>query len=124
MDTHTFLWFILNDPRLSADALNCITDPLNRVLVSPSSCWKIAIKISTGKYALTEPFETFLESQIKTNSFELLPIQIAHAARVAVLPYHHRDPFDRMLIAQALTEGVPIISADKAFDAYGVTRIW
>jgi len=124
LDTHAFLWFVLKDRQLSSMALNHIIDPLNDVLISPASYWEIAIKISLGKYQLPGSFETWMHHQIQGNNFEILPIQIAHAATLSTLPFHHRDPFDRLLIAQALTEAVPLISADKLLDAYSVNRYW
>lgn len=124
LDTHALLWFLLNDARLSGNARSLITAPANDVFVSPASYWEIAIKISLGKYTLEEDFAEFMESQIVENELTLLPITVKHAAVVATLPFHHRDPFDRLLIAQAMTEDVPLLSADPAFDLYDVTRIW
>jgi PIN domain nuclease of toxin-antitoxin system len=124
MDTHTFLWFVLNDDGLSPSARSLIIDPQNDVLLSPASYWEIAIKISSGKYRLPGPFEVFMGQQITQNRFDILPITVAHAAVVATLPFHHRDPFDRLLVAQAMAEQVPILSADAALDAYPVTRLW
>lgn len=124
MDTHAFLWFILRDIRLSGAAANLVGDPRNEILISPATYWEIAIKISLGKYHLPGPFEDFMQQQIDLNDFEILPIAVAHAAQVATLPFHHRDPFDRLLIAQAMTEAIPILSADPALDAYSVNRIW
>jgi PIN domain nuclease of toxin-antitoxin system len=94
------------------------------MLVSPASYWEIAIKISVGKYSLAVPYEDFFRGAIDDNGFRLLPIEPRHTAALTTLPYHHKDPFDRLLIAQAMVEGVPLVSADSAFDAYGVTRLW
>lgn len=124
LDTHAFLWFVLNDAALSQVALDLIVDPLNELLVSPASYWEIAIKISVGRYQLPESFEDWMQRQIQINEFEILPIEIAHVAAVVTLPFHHRDPFDRLLIAQAMTEQIPMISADKTLDAYLVVRYW
>jgi PIN domain nuclease of toxin-antitoxin system len=124
LDTHTFLWFVWADTRLSATAQSIIVDPLNRKLVSPASYWEIAIKVSTGKLRLGEPFRAFIHREILRNKFEILPISIDHAAIVESLPFHHRDPFDRMLIAQCIVEAIPVLSADAIFDAYPVHRIW
>ena len=123
LDTHTYLWSILNDPRLSSTAAGLILDPNSQLYLSAASYWELAIKISIGKYRLPGPFATDLEQQIAENDIEILPILIAHAEVIATLPYHHRDPFDRMLIAQAIVERMPIVSADAAFDAYPVTRL-
>jgi len=124
LDTHALLWFLLDDPRLSATARDAIADHPEPVLVSPASLWEIAIKISLGKYELPMPYTDFWDQQLTVNDLQLLPIILAHTARVASLPFHHRDPFDRMLIAQALEEGIRVVSSDVAFDAYRVTRIW
>ena len=124
LDTHTFLWYVLNDAKLSATARGLIADPNNQKFLSPAGYWEIAIKISTGKYALPGPFDAFLTRQIQVNNFDVLHITVAHAARVATMLFHHRDPFDRLMIAQSLAEGYPLVSADPAFDAYGVTRLW
>jgi PIN domain nuclease of toxin-antitoxin system len=96
----------------------------NELLVSSVSYWEIAIKISLGKYTLNDDFEAFMERQTTYSEFTPLPISVKHAAVVATLPFHHRDPFDRLLAAQALTEAIAIVSVDKAFDLYSVSRIW
>jgi len=124
LDTHTFLWFIAGSDNLSQKARALIEDESNRVYLSAASLWEIAIKVSLGKLNLSEPFETFIPEQLDMNSVELLGISVSHASRVASLPFHHRDPFDRLLAAQALTEDIPILSADEVLDAYGVTRLW
>ena len=124
LDTHAFLWFVLGDPRLVRTALDDILDPAWEKLVSPASYWEIAIKISLGKYALNEPYEAFMQRNIFGNGFSILPIEPKHTATLTALPFHHRDPFDRLLVAQALVEQVPILSIDAALDAYGITRLW
>lgn len=126
LDTHALLWFLLNDPKLSAEANRLIMDLRNEVFVSPASYWEIAIKISRGKYVLDvdEDFGTFMEREIRGNLLNVLPISVPHAGCVAKLPFHHQDPFDRLLIAQSLVEQIPIVSMDSALDAYGVDRRW
>jgi PIN domain nuclease of toxin-antitoxin system len=124
LDSHAFLWFVMGDPRISATARAQIENPALEKLLSPASYWEIAIKVSVGKLSLTEPFDILIPREVHNGGFLILPISIAHAASVATLPYHHRDPFDRMLIAQAIVENIPIVSADAQFDAYGVHRIW
>jgi PIN domain nuclease of toxin-antitoxin system len=124
LDTHAFLWFVLNDPQLSGNARVLMADPSNELLLSPASYWEIAIKVSIGKYALPGDFTDFMEQQITDNNLTVLPITVKHAAVVATLPFHHRDPFDRLLIAQAMTEAIPLLSADAIFDAYPITRMW
>ena len=123
IDTHTFLWFVLADPRLSHKARELVGTS-EVVYVCPASYWEIGIKISLGKYHLPEPFAAFMERELKQNDFTILPITIAHASKVSELPFHHRDPFDRMIVAQALVENIPLVSCDNTLDAYGVTRIW
>jgi PIN domain nuclease of toxin-antitoxin system len=124
LDTHTLLWFYQNDPKLSPRALAMILDPANDKFISPASYWEIAIKLSVGKYALSVPYEDFIRGAIDLNGFLYLPIEPRHTAALIALPYHHRDPFDRLLIAQAIIEGIPIVSADGAFDPYPITRLW
>jgi PIN domain nuclease of toxin-antitoxin system len=124
LDTHTFLWFILDDPQLSSTARNLIEDPANEVEVSPASYWEIAIKIKLGKYALPQPYQQFMETQIAADDFHILPIEPRHMALLTTMQLHHKDPFDRLLVAQALTEDVPIIGVDCQLDADGVQRLW
>ena len=124
LDTHTFLWFVLNDSRLSEVARDLMGTTDNELLISPASYWEIAIKVSIGKYQVPGSFQDWMDSQILTNDFRVLPIYTSHAAKVAILPFRHRDPFDRLLIAQSLTENIPIISADNKFDQYSVQRKW
>ncbi|OLE51457.1 MAG: twitching motility protein PilT [Acidobacteria bacterium 13_1_20CM_3_53_8] len=124
LDTHTFIWFIMGSPNLSANARALIEDVANEKFLSVASLWEIAIKLSIGKLTLSVPFDVLIPQQLSLNGFELLNIEIDHAAIVATLPFHHRDPFDRLLIAQAMFEKMPIVSIDTVFDAYPVTRLW
>lgn len=124
LDTHAFLWFIMGSPNLSSSARALIEDVTNEKLFSVASLWEMAIKLSLGKLTLSAPFGLMIPQQLSLNSIELLNIKIEHTATVAFLPFHHRDPFDRLLIAQAIVEEIPIISIDTAFDAYSVTRLW
>ena len=124
LDTHAFLWFVLNDPLLSGNALQLIADPNNEILVSPVSYWEIAIKISIGKYSLANPVDSFFEREITLNQFTILPIETKHVGPLTNLPFHHRDPFDRLIIAQAIAEQIAVVSADATFDAYPVQRLW
>ena len=124
LDTHAFLWFIEDSPKLSAAARSVIEDGLNTPLLSVASLWEMAIKISLGKLVLTEPFETMVPEQLDLNGIDQLGIDFEHVTRVSKLPFHHRDPFDRLLVAQALVEELPIVSADSSLDAYGVRRLW
>jgi PIN domain nuclease of toxin-antitoxin system len=124
LDTHTLLWFALDDPQLSARARGLIGDRANTKLVSPASYWEIATKISVRKYALAQPYEEFMRNAIDRNGFQHLHIEPRHTAALITLPYHHRDPFDRLLIAQAIVDGLAIVGGDAAFDAYPITRLW
>lgn len=124
LDTHTLLWFLWDDPQLSETARGLIVDPANRKLVSVASAWEISIKVGVGKLNLGEMAATFLDRELMKNHFELLPITLAHATGVESLPHFHRDPFDRLLISQVLSEQLPILSADVVFDQYGVERVW
>lgn len=124
LDTHAFLWFIAGSNELSEKARELIEDENNRVFLSAASLWEMAIKVSLEKLTLSEPFETLIPEQLALNGVEILGITVAHTTQVAILPFHHRDPFDRLIIAQALEEQIPVISADDTFDKYGVTRIW
>ncbi len=105
-------------PQLSAAARAAISDPNNDVLVSPATYWEIAIKVSIGKYTLATPYQHFVEHNIAVNDFEVLPIEVRHTALVAALPFHHRDPFDRLLIAQALVDRLTRL--DQAVDTIAI----
>jgi PIN domain nuclease of toxin-antitoxin system len=120
VDTRALLWWLTDDPALSAAARAAIADPANEPLVSTACVWEIAIKRSLGK--LTAPDD--LPERIADAGFEWLPIRAEHAWRVRDLPDHHRDPFDRVLVAQALIERLPIITADPHFGEYGVEVRW
>lgn len=124
LDTHASLWFVTNDPQLSKTALSLITEPTNTIVVSPASYWEVAIKVSIGKYPLSVPFDDFFTRGIEGNDFSIISIEIGHAGVLASLPMHHKDPFDRMIISQAIAEQISVVSADSAFDAYGVSRLW
>ncbi len=124
IDTHTFLWFIDSDPNLSDSALVHVKDGSNEIYLSVASIWEIAIKVGTGKLRLAEPLRSFIHEQLELNRINALSISAEHAAGVSSLPLHHRDPFDRLIVAQSIIEQMPIISKDAAFVAYGVVRLW
>jgi PIN domain nuclease of toxin-antitoxin system len=124
LDTHTLLWYSLNDPRLSRTATALILDPANEILISPASYWEIAIKISIGKLKLHQPYEDFIDTCLSKYGFVILPIDPKHTAAFTTMPFHHRDPFDRLLVAQAKVEGIPIIGDDSRMDAYAIQRLW
>jgi PIN domain nuclease of toxin-antitoxin system len=124
LDTYTLRWIALNDPSLSTTATSLILDPIYEKLVSPASYWELAIKISTKRYARALPYEDFFRGAIDDNGFRVLPIEPRHTAALTTMPYHHKDPFDRLIIAQTMVENVSLVSVDSAFDAYGVNRLW
>lgn len=123
IDTHTFLWFIDDSPRLSARAKALLESDVD-LLLSVASLWELAIKVSIGKLILAQPYDAFVPRQLTDNAIEILPVSWAHLGAVSTLPFHHRDPFDRLLIAQSMIEQVSIVSADSAIDAYSVERLW
>ncbi|AFY62382.1 type II toxin-antitoxin system VapC family toxin [Synechococcus sp. PCC 6312] len=123
LDTHTFLWFVNNDPQLSSVAKSLIESDVN-IWVSVASLWEIAIKVSISKLTLPKPFNEFIPLQLQNNEMDILPIAIPHLNAISTLPSQHRDPFDRLLITQSLVEQVPLVSADVVFDLYGINRIW
>jgi len=116
LDTHAFLWFITADPRLSATGEQAI----RRSGDTPP----MAIKVQLQRLPIPEPLDTFIPEQLRINRIGLLPIELPHTFEIARLPLHHRDPFDRILIAQAMRENIPIVSADSAFDVYPIQRLW
>lgn len=124
LDTHVAPWFWRADPRLSAAALALITDPANRKVVSAATPWEVAIKVSLNELDPGAPYLGFFPQHMLRNNFEWLPTTDAHFASLTALPFHHRDPFDRLLAAQAWQEDVPLVSADAVFDQYPVRRLW
>ncbi|MGD9893920.1 MAG: type II toxin-antitoxin system VapC family toxin [Dehalococcoidia bacterium] len=124
LDTHAFLQFIIGSPNLSTVARRLIEDPRNVRLLSIASIWEIAIKLRLGKLELTQRFENVFPHQIEMNAVSILSIAIPHLAVIATLPFHHRDPFDRMLVAQSMVEGIPLISSDATLDQYAIDRLW
>jgi PIN domain nuclease of toxin-antitoxin system len=130
LDTHAWLWFHLGGPHLSQTAKQHILDPANTKFVSPASLWEISIKISLGKYVLNIPYAQFMHDSIVGHGFQFLDISPQHTQLVSTLPFlvidgkEHRDPFDRLLISQAITDGMSIVSDDGKFPSYAVPVIW
>lgn len=120
LDTHTLLWWLEDDPALSSGAREAIADPANEPMVSTASLWEIAIKRSLGKLAVPDD----LPDRVANEGFGWLPVSALHAWRVRELPRHHRDPFDRMLVAQALIERLPLVTVDARLADYGVDARW
>jgi PIN domain nuclease of toxin-antitoxin system len=124
LDTHIVLWWLQGGSRLSARAKAALQDPGVRVLVSAASGWEIAIKYKAGKLDAAPALVARFESLIEAENFVELAISVRHAIEAGLLKGSHRDPFDRVLIAQARVEGVAVVSTDKCFDDYGVARLW
>lgn len=124
IDTSTFLWFISGSDRLSTDARQYIANLENEIFLSVVSLWEIAIKTSLGKLELLLPFDQLIPEHLEQNDIAILPIQIPHLFKVINLDFHHRDPFDRLIIAQGLVEQMPVITNDAAFNKYPVQLIW
>jgi len=124
LDTHTLLWFLSDDAQMSENALSLIEDEQNKKYVSLATCWEIAIKAGLKKLDLGEDAGAFLRRELSINHLELLSIELEHVVYVEAMPLYHKDPFDRLLIAQSTVSHIPIVSADKVFDNYGVVRYW
>jgi PIN domain nuclease of toxin-antitoxin system len=122
LDTQSFIWFITGSSKITPSSRVQIED--NENFLSIVSIWEIAIKSSIGKLNLGLSIDDLVEQQVINNSIELLPITVAHLGTVAVLPLHHRDPFDCLIISQAIVEQMPIVGADQMFDSYEVERLW
>lgn len=124
LDTHAFLWWLAGDRKLSARARAAIASADADVLVSAASAWEIAIKFRMGKLPGAASIVNDLAGAIASQAFTALPITVVHAQRAGLLASEHRDPFDRMLIAQARTDDLTLVSNEKAFDGFGVSRLW
>jgi PIN domain nuclease of toxin-antitoxin system len=124
LDTHAFLWWITDDPKLSPVVREILGDENNEMFVSAATGWEIAIKAQLGKLQLPDEPRGFILEQLRINGFQNLPIQMTHALHVLNLPIYHRDPFDRILIAQAQVEGIPILTNDPQIAQYRVEVIW
>ncbi len=123
-DTHSVLWWALDDPRLSKAARASLSSLQTTVLVSAASAWEIATKVRIGKLPEADEFSRDFARNLARLGFHELPISVEHGRRAGSLSGSHKDPFDRMLIAQSLALGIPVVSRDEVFDAYGVERIW
>lgn len=124
LDTHAFLWWDLEPSRLSSRVLLLCQDPGNQLVLSVASVWEMEIKAQLGKLRFDKPLADMILEQQRTNGIEILPVLLAHALAVATLPVAHKDPFDRLLIAQAKVEAIPVISRDENFSAYPVMVEW
>ena len=124
LDTHTFLWWITDDPRLSSRVQSLIADKTNELWLSVASAWEIAIKAQLGRLRLPDDAPQFVITQLALNAIQTLPIQRRHALHVYKLPLHHRDPFDRLLVAQSKIENLPLVTADAQINEYAVDTVW
>lgn len=124
LDTHAFLWFIFDDPRLSEGAAAALSRPGTELFLSVASLWEITIKHQLGKLDLGIELDTFLREYVERRELNLLPITLAHLRAYSALELHHRDPFDRLLVAQATCGGMPLVSGDPAVRCYEVDVIW
>jgi PIN domain nuclease of toxin-antitoxin system len=124
IDTHVFLWWNEGNSQLSKKAVRILTDPGNSLVLSVASAWEIAIKTQAGKLRIPEDAATYVPTRVAHYGMEILPIQLGHALALASLPLLHRDPFDRILIAQSQIEKLPILTADPAIRGYPVDAIW
>jgi len=124
LDTHALLWWLSDDPALTRTARKVIAETKNTLIVSSVSAWEIATKVRLGKLPTGADLASDFSGQIQREGFELLAISAEHGIRAGLLPGPHKDPFDRMLIAQSQAENVPIISNEAVFESYGVRRVW
>ena len=124
LDTHTFLWWNLDDPQLSETARMFITKGDNEIFLSAASAWEIAIKAAKGRLILPERPDQYVADRMRLHRFSALPIELSHALEVYRLPAIHQDPFDRLLIAQSQLEDLPILTIDPEIGLYQVNVIW
>lgn len=124
LDTHTFLWWNSNDTQLSDAAREIIADGRNEIFLSAASAWEIAIKFNRVRLTLPEHPEKYVSTRMLLHHFQPLPVQLSHALHVCTLPDHHRDPFDRLLVAQSQLEKLPLLTADPEIARYDVTILW
>jgi len=124
LDAHSLIWALDDPRRLGATARAVLENPDNELAVSVATIWELSIKAGIGKLSLSLPYRQWVERALADLGITVSPITLEFTARQTALPFHHRDPFDRLLVAQCLVETVPIVSADAVFDQYGVTRLW
>jgi PIN domain nuclease of toxin-antitoxin system len=124
LDTHAFIWWMANDPKLSRLAYAEIAGGESEVFISAATVWEIATKHRLGKLEVDDDLASSMQTAIAKQNFLGLPVSLAHAQRAGALPGPHADPFDRMLIAQAMTEDLTLVSNERPFDLYGVKRLW
>lgn len=124
LDTHTFLWLVEGNPSLSTAAQAALADPANDLYLSAASVWELAIKVANKKLSLSDPLDVYVSKWTTAYQLDPLPVLSAHALAVGGLPAHHKDPFDRLLIAQAMVEGMTLVTGDSTFSLYGAPILW
>jgi len=124
LDSHAFLWAVTKDRRISTAAEGLFTNGRNELLLSAASVWEILVKVQIGKLLLPLPAGIYLRRQLAANEVQVLPVRFEHVLRLEQLPLHHRDPFDRIIVAQALEEKLPIVTCDPWFAKYPVKVMW
>lgn len=124
LDTHAFIWFAYDAPELPPPTRDLLEDEKTELLLSVASVWEMCIKASTGKLLFSVRVVDFVANQLEKDDIKLLPITLAHLNLIQSLPFHHKDPFDRLLIAQTQFEQISIVSNDTKFDSYGIERLW
>jgi len=124
IDTHCWLWWLSAPDKINRRAQRLVANRDHEVFLSAASCWEMAIKVALGKLRIEEPLHLFVPSRLAAQGMQQLAVTHAHALRVALLPHHHRDPFDRMLVAQAQLEGLTILTADRQLEPYDVDTVW
>jgi PIN domain nuclease of toxin-antitoxin system len=124
LDSHTLIWAVDDPAKITTTAMAALQNPGSELLVSAASVWEIAIKVGNGKLPLSLSYRAWMDKALADLSLSVLAVTLDHTERLVGLPFHHRDPFDRLVAVQALVEVIPLVSADPIFDAYGVNRIW
>ena len=124
LDTHTLIWAVDQPSLLGPQAKSALEDLANSLLLSAATIWEIAIKVGVNKLTLSLPYRQWMTRAMNDLGVTILPVTVEYAGVQATLPFHHRDPFDRLLIAQALVENIPLVSNDALFEQYGISRVW
>lgn len=124
IDTHVFIWWLQDNRELSERSRNIMSNAANEIFLSIASLWEISIKLSIGKLKINDYSTAYIEKQLVSNDIQLLPIKLSHTVNLHSMPNHHKDPFDRMIISQALEENLAIITKDNQFENYNIEVIW
>jgi PIN domain nuclease of toxin-antitoxin system len=124
LDSHALIWAVDNPSQLSQMATAALQAPTNQLLISAGTIWELGIKTGIGKLVLSLPYKQWMSQVITDLDVEILPLSVEYAAAQATLPMHHKDPFDRLLVAQAQIENIPLVSCDVILDRYGISRLW